>query len=83
MNNIWVTAAKYVDGHRLALTFSDGLQGTVDLKDHLDKPVFRALQDIDQFKKFRIGSWTVEWDNGADFAPEFLHAIVENEIAIG
>ena len=32
----------------------------------------KPLQDIDYFKIFKIRGHTLSWDNGADFAPEFL-----------
>jgi len=76
MENIWITNVKHAGGHKLNLTFSDGVTGTVNLADHLDKLIFQPLQNEDEFSRFRLGSWTVEWDNGADFAPEFLHSLI-------
>lgn len=68
-----VTDAKYVDGYRVALTFNDGVKKVVDLKDQLWGEMFEPLNDIENFKRFHISPLTIEWYNGADFAPEFLY----------
>ena len=54
------------------LRFSDGTSGEVDLSPELDGPVFEPLRDKNFFKNFRLAFHTLTWDNGADFAPEFL-----------
>ncbi len=73
MENIWVTNAEYVKGYELEIHFNDGSSGCIDLEGYLDKPIFEPLNDVEFFRKFKLGSWTVEWENGADFAPEFLY----------
>ena len=45
----------------------------VDLKNCLYGDVFGLLKDIEKFKQFKLSDWTVEWYNGADFAPEYLY----------
>lgn len=75
MNFLHIISARHVSGHRLALDFNDGSSGEADLSSELDGPVFEPLQDIDFFKQFKIKGSTVEWPNGADFAPEFLHQL--------
>lgn len=73
MNNIWVTKAVYVKEYEVKLEFSDGASGVMNLKDYLDKPIFEPLKNKNYFKSFKLNSWTIEWENGADFAPEFLY----------
>ena len=73
MQNIWIIKATYLTDYQLKLEFSNGAQGVADLKDHLNKPIFTPLQNLDYFKNFKVNSWTIEWPNGADFAPEFLY----------
>lgn len=70
-----VLSATYVDGYRLRVSFSNGDSGIVDLSDALWGPVFEPLRDPAAFRRFRVSEVfrTVCWDNGADFAPEFLH----------
>ena len=44
----------------------------VDLRSSLKGIVFEPLKDLDLFKRFSVKYNTVEWENGADFAPEYL-----------
>lgn len=74
-----VTEAKWVRGHVLHLRFNDGVEGDVDLQGELEGPMFEPLKDVEMFKSFQVHPelHTVVWPNGADFAPEFLHAQVK------
>lgn len=71
-----VVAARHVQDFVLWLKFSDGAEGEIDLRAELDGPIFEPLQDLHFFRQFRIDPdlHTLVWPNGADFAPEFLHA---------
>jgi hypothetical protein len=68
--------ARYVGGHRVWLRFDDGAAGEVDLAADLHGPVFEPLQNVETFRHFQLHALlrTLVWPNGADFAPEFLHA---------
>ncbi len=70
-----VREARYVRDYVLWLRFNDGAEGEIDLRSELTGEVFGPLQDIDQFKRFRVDPelQTVVWENGADLAPEFLY----------
>lgn len=72
---IEVVKAKYIDGYKLLLLFNNGERRIVDLSDSLKGTVFAPLKDIRFFKRFTIKFNTVEWENGADFAPEYLYEI--------
>ena len=67
-----VLEARYVRDYTVWLRFNDGTAGEVDLSGELDGPVFEPLRDIEYFRQFSIAYHTLAWDNGADFAPEFL-----------
>ena len=67
-----VLEAHYVRDYTVWLRFTDGTCGEVDLSDELEGPVFGPLKDLARFKQFTISSRTLAWENGADFAPEFL-----------
>ena len=67
-----VLEAKYLEAYKVWLRFNDGASGEVDLSDELDGPVFGPLRDPEVFRRFSLRHHTVSWDNGADFAPEFL-----------
>ena len=70
-----VTEAKYLHDHTIWLRFNDGAQGEIDLGGELEGEVFGPLADLEQFRRFRVDPElnTIVWENGADFAPEFLH----------
>jgi hypothetical protein len=71
-----VTKAEYIDGYMLKITFSDGLWADIDFSKWIKNyPFFEPLKDVDYFKSFTLDGWTVAWPNGADIAPETLHAL--------
>ncbi|MEX0811181.1 MAG: DUF2442 domain-containing protein [Chitinophagales bacterium] len=72
---IKVTTAKHLKEYKLELSFNDGLRRTIDLKKHLAGPIYQPLKNVEYFKSFTLNRWTIEWENGADFAPEFLHKL--------
>ncbi len=75
MKLISVKEANYIENYSIALTFSDGLKKVVDLEKELWGKVFEPLKNRDFFKTFSLNPFTIEWANGADFAPEFLYEI--------
>jgi hypothetical protein len=72
-----VTDAEYLDAYRLRLRFSNGVEGIVDLQPELYGEVFEPLLDRQLFQQVFLTSRTLEWPNGADFAPEFLLSLVQ------
>jgi uncharacterized protein DUF2442 len=67
-----VIEARHVHDYRVWVRFNDGTSGEVDLSEELEGPVFGLLRDVNQFKRFTLKGHTLSWENGADFAPEFL-----------
>ncbi len=76
-----VTEARVCGPSRLALAFNDGTRKTVDLAPLLSGPVFEPLRDPGYFARVQLDPvcGTVVWPNGADLAPEALHALAEVE----
>ena len=74
-NMMEILSADYVDGYRIRVRFSNGEGGVIDLTDALWGPVFEPLKDLARFKRFQVSDifHTIAWDNGADFAPEYLY----------
>jgi hypothetical protein len=72
-----ISEARYLDGYRLLLKFNTGEMKVVDLKNELNGEVFLPLRNMDYFKQFKIVYNTVEWPNGADFAPEYLYGLTD------
>jgi hypothetical protein len=72
-----VTRVTWLEGYKLRLVFSDRVTKDVDLRDELYGPIFEPLKDIEFFRRATVNpdTNTIEWPNGADFAPEFLYEI--------
>ena len=68
---------EYIKDYILRLEFNDGTVKEVDLRYELFGEMFESLKDINLFKQVKISrnTNTIEWPNGADFAPEFLYQI--------
>ena len=71
-----VIRAEYEADHRVHIWFNDNTDGIVDLGQVLNGPIFEPLKDVGYFRQFRLEGHTIAWDNGADFAPEYLHQLV-------
>lgn len=70
---VQVLEARYQGDYRVWIRSDDGVEGEVDLSAELEGEVFIPLRDREYFAKFVVDE-TLTWSNGADFAPEFLHA---------
>jgi hypothetical protein len=78
-----IIQASYINDYKILLKFNDGAEMTVDLENELNGSVFTPLKDKSKFRKFSVVFNTIEWENGADFAPEYLYelAISQHKIA--
>lgn len=76
MEILKVQKACYVKDFVIHLQFNNGFEKDVNLENELWGEVFEPLKDINLFKKFKLNKWTIEWENGADFAPEFLLKLI-------
>lgn len=68
-----VVKAEYLNDYRIKLWFNNQVVKVVDLANSLNVDVFRPLKDLEYFKRFTIKFNTIEWENGADLAPEYLY----------
>jgi hypothetical protein len=77
----YVVNAKYIKDYRIWIIFNDGRKGEIDFEKKLQvkNGVFEPLQDVLYFRNFKIANDTLSWENGADFAPEFLYDLVTNQ----
>jgi hypothetical protein len=78
MDLVHVTAVEIVGEHRLRLSFEDGAAGEIDLSAWSWDGVFAPLRDPTFFAQVELDGelGTIVWPNGADIAPETLHAWV-------
>ena len=70
-----INKAEYLGDYRIRLWFNNDEIRDVELSDSLQGEAFMPLYDKDYFKRFCIRFNTIEWENGADFAPEYLYEI--------
>jgi hypothetical protein len=66
--------------------FNDGQGGIINLKTELEKDhreIIRELLDLEKFNTVKLGHHTLCWDNGVDFAPEYLYdqLVVQKKVA--
>ncbi|MDR2543662.1 MAG: DUF2442 domain-containing protein [Treponema sp.] len=81
---IWVVKAELKDLYNVFVEFNDGMSGIIDFKEKLEKDhrqIIKELLDINKFKTVKVNLDTLCWDNGVDFAPEYLYEkiITENK----
>ena len=75
MGFLEITRAQYVEDHKIHLWFNNNVDKVVDFSNLLVGPAFEPLRDKEHFRHFHIAYNTLEWENGADFAPEYLYEI--------
>ena len=68
-----VTSVRAVDGYRLIIGFDNGECRVFDAKPLLTFGCFRELASPEEFRKVRVSYDTIEWENGLDLDPEYLH----------
>ena len=57
---IWVTAAEYLGGHKLGLSFNDGSRKVFDFSPLIKKfPLYKGIEPTEKFKDFTVTDWTV------------------------
>jgi uncharacterized protein YkvS len=82
---VLVVKAELRENYRVFIEFNDGVSGIIDFYDKLEndhRQIIRELLDMEKFKTLKTGLDTVCWDNGVDFAPEYLYEqIVGKEVA--
>jgi len=76
----WVIKMELRENYNVYIEFNDGLKGVIDFQtkiatDHRD--IIRELISKDKFKLIKIERHTLCWDNGVDFAPEYLYDLVK------
>ncbi len=70
---ISVVDVEYVKDYTMDLEFSNGKRKRIDFLPLLKGKLFEPLKDLHNFIQFGLTDWTLEWYNGADFAPDYLY----------
>ena len=76
-----VNQAKYLTDYRVWLSFDNNVSGEIDLCPELWGEIFEPLKDKALFSTVGLDATlkTIAWQNGADFAPEFLLELLEQQ----
>ena len=78
-----VVCVRALETYELEVTFSDGIKGTLSLKDRLFGPMFEPLRDLSLFKQVSVDEYgAVCWPNGTDLAPDALYAQLQTTPAL-
>ena len=75
----YITEANYIKDYKISVVFNNNKSGIVDLEtivfnDH--RAIFKELQELEKFKKFKVDMDTIIWENGLDLAPEFIYGMI-------
>ena len=73
---IWIVNANVTGTYQVKVEFNDGLSGVIDFHNILKNDhrlVVKELMDVDKFNSCKIQYDTLCWENGVDFAPEYLY----------
>lgn len=74
MSLVRITSVKPLPNYILSLTFNDGVQGNICIKDRLFGPMFEPLKDPDFFAQVYLDEFgAVAWPNRADLDTQLLH----------
>jgi len=77
-----IIKAEYIKDYSIMLNFDNGRKGLVNLKSTIfndKRKIFKPLRNIEYFKRFTLGSWTLNWENELDLAPEYLYKLATKE----
>ena len=77
---VWIVKAELKEEYKVFIEFNDGLNGIIDFSEKLKndhRQIIRDLLDLKIFRTLKIDLDTLCWDNGVDFAPEYLHELVK------
>ena len=72
----YVIKAELRGDYRIYIEFNDGHSGIIDFKDKITtdhRGIIRELIDKNKFNKIKVERHTLCWENGVDFAPEYLY----------
>ena len=58
-----VQEVKYIADYTINIKFDDGISGTIQLNDLVQKGIFKVLQDKNQFAKVYTHGYSIAWSN--------------------
>ena len=79
-----VKEAKVLEQYKIVITFDNNEVCIFDMSPYLEYPVFRPLQNMEEFHLFSIEDGTIEWACGADLSPDtfYIGGKLQNSSAV-
>jgi hypothetical protein len=72
---IKIINAELKEGYRIYVEFNNGTKGIIDLREIIEndhREIIRELLDVKMFATVKVNLNTLCWNNGVDFAPDYL-----------
>jgi Protein of unknown function (DUF2442) len=75
------TKVEPLSGYRLRLTYSDGVEGVIDLSDQVGRGVFEPLKDESFFRQVRIGDYgQIAWSDDLDICSDAAYLEITGKV---
>jgi hypothetical protein len=58
-----IQEVKNISDYIISIKFDDGVNGTIELNDLVQKGIFKVLQDKNQFAKVYTNGYSIAWSN--------------------
>jgi len=69
-----VQEVKYISDYIISIKFDDGVNGTIELNDLVQKGIFKVLQDKNQFAKVYKNGYSIAWSNELEIDATTIYA---------
>ena len=73
-----VTDVKVAGGYKIKVAFDDGVSGTVDLNDLVQKGIFQQLKDRDAFQNVYTDGSAIAWSDELEIDAANVYAEILN-----
>lgn len=82
MSIYWqIEKAEYVKNYKIKIYFANGTNGIANFEKFSERTdIFKAFNDIEYFKQFKVINETLCWPGAVDIAPETLYMMVHTPI---
>ena len=69
-----VQEVKYIADYTINIKFDDGVNGTIQLIDLVQKGIFKLLQDKSEFAKVYTNGYSIAWSNELEIDATTIYA---------
>lgn len=69
-----VREVKYITDYNISIKFDDGVNGTIQLSDLVQKGIFKVLQDKNEFAKVYTNGYSIAWSNELEIDANTIYA---------